>query len=82
MSQRSRCGEASIRPFGCRDAGYAVIRRMLQLGLVIGLTSLLFSPASAQVTDRPPDTMEARLRACAACHGEQGHASPASQLAT
>ena len=72
MSQRSRCADVSIRPFGCRDAGYALIGRMLWLGLVIGLTNLLLFSASAQVTDRPPDTMEARLRACAACHGEQG----------
>ena len=72
MSQRSRCGDVSIRPFGRRDAGYALIGRMLRLGLVIGLTNLLLPSASAQVTDRPPDTMEARLRACAACHGEQG----------
>jgi cytochrome c553 len=72
VSQRSRCGDVSIRPFGCRDAGYALIGRMLRLGLVIGLTNLLLPSVSAQVTDRPPDTMEARLRACAACHGEQG----------
>ncbi len=72
MSQRTRWGDVSIWPFGCRDERHTVIRRMLWLGLVIGLTSLVFSDASAQVTDRPPDTMEARLRACAACHGEQG----------
>ena len=72
MSQRTRWGDVSIWPFGCRDERYTVIRRMLWLGLVIGLTSPVFSDASAQVTDRPPDTMEARLRACAACHGEQG----------
>ena len=45
---------------------------MLWLGLVIGLTTLFAPLASAQGTDRPPDTMEARLRACAACHGDQG----------
>ena len=28
--------------------------------------------ATAQPTERPPDTMEARLLACAACHGRQG----------
>ena len=72
MSQRSRCGDMSIRPSGCRVAGYALIGRMRRLGLVIGLTNLLVSFAFAQVTDRPPDTLEARLRACAACHGEQG----------
>jgi cytochrome c553 len=45
---------------------------MLRLGLAIGLTILLVPLASAQPTAQPPDTMEARLRACAACHGEQG----------
>lgn len=72
MSHRSRCGDISIQPLGCRDAGYALIGRMLRLGVVIGLTNLVVAFASAQVTDRPPDTIEARLRACAACHGEQG----------
>src|SRR5437763_637544 len=28
--------------------------------------------ATAQPTERPPDTMEVRLLACAACHGRQG----------
>jgi len=45
---------------------------MLLLCLVIGLTNLRVHFASAQVTDRTPDTLEARLRACAACHGDQG----------
>jgi cytochrome c553 len=72
VSQRSRWGDISIRPFGCRDAGYASIGRLLRLALVIGLTKLLVPAASAQVTDHPPDTMAARLLACAACHGEQG----------
>ena len=72
MSQRLRCRDVSIRPLGCRNAGHALIGRMLWLGLVIGLANPLLPFASAQVTDRPPDTMEARLRACAACHGEQG----------
>ena len=29
-------------------------------------------PTHAQPTEHAPDTMEARLLACAACHGEQG----------
>jgi cytochrome c553 len=45
---------------------------MLRLGVVIGVANLLIPFASAQTTANPPDTMEARLRACAACHGEQG----------
>jgi cytochrome c553 len=39
------------------------------------LVSLMFWPAAvvlAQPTERAPDTMEARLLACAACHGRQG----------
>ena len=72
MSQRSRCGYVTVRPPGRRNAGCGVIGRMLLMGLVIGLTNFLLPFASAQNTDRPPDTMEARLRACAACHGDQG----------
>jgi cytochrome c553 len=39
------------------------------------LLSLMLCPATvagAEPTERPPDTMEARLLACAACHGRQG----------
>jgi cytochrome c553 len=61
-----------MRPFGCRVAGDVLIGRMQWLGPVIGLTLFLVASASAQVTDRAPDTLEARLRACAACHGAQG----------
>src|SRR5215831_46392 len=41
---------------------------------VIALAILMLSPAGApaQPTERAPDTMEARLLACAACHGRQG----------
>src|SRR6202040_279467 len=41
---------------------------------VIALEILMLSPAGApaQRTERAPDTMEARLLACAACHGRQG----------
>jgi cytochrome c553 len=46
--------------------------RLVRLGLVTALVVLLSPFASAQPTEHPPDTMEARLRACAACHGDQG----------
>jgi cytochrome c553 len=39
------------------------------------LVSLMLCPAAvvpAQAVERAPDTMEARLLACAACHGRQG----------
>jgi cytochrome c553 len=44
-------------------------------GFAMLLVSLIFCPAivaSAQPTERAPDTMEARLRACEPCHGRQG----------
>lgn len=46
-----------------------------RLGQTILLIALAFGPLTivhAQPTDHPPDTIEARLRACAACHGPQG----------
>ena len=45
------------------------------IGSAILLVSLMLCPdgiALAQPTERAPDTMEARLLACAACHGRQG----------
>src|SRR5271156_456108 len=40
--------------------------------LLVLLTTHPFVPADAQPTEHAADTMEARLLACAACHGEQG----------
>ena len=42
--------------------------------VVLLMAVALYSTAAAraQTTDRAPDTMEARLLACAACHGRQG----------
>jgi cytochrome c553 len=48
---------------------------MRWIGSAILLVSLTLCPAGvapAQPTGRAPDTMEARLLACAACHGRQG----------
>jgi cytochrome c553 len=72
VSQRSRCGEISVRRFVRRDAREALFEHLSRLSVVIGLTLFLVTSASAQATDQLPDTMEARLRACAGCHGEQG----------
>jgi cytochrome c553 len=72
VSRYSRCGDMSIRSLGGRDASHALIGRLLSLGLIIGLAHFSTPVAFAQAADRAPDTMEARLRACAACHGEQG----------
>ena len=44
-------------------------------GPAVVFVSLMFCPAAvapAQPTERAPDTMEARLRACEPCHGRQG----------
>src|SRR6516164_7648125 len=46
-----------------RMAGHAML-------LVLALHSIATS--SAQPTEHPPDTIAARLLACAACHGAQG----------
>jgi cytochrome c553 len=46
-----------------------------QIGRAILLVSLMFclgTVAGAEPTHRAPDTMEARLLGCAACHGRQG----------
>jgi cytochrome c553 len=40
--------------------------------LFVSLMLCLAAVAPAQPTERAPDTMEARLLACAACHGRQG----------
>jgi cytochrome c553 len=50
-------------------------RRPGLLGLASLLVGFVVFPAvalRAQPTDHPPDTLEARLLACAACHGRQG----------
>ncbi len=50
-------------------------RRRGRFARTVLLTALALFPAgtsSAQPTDHPPDTIEARLRACEACHGPQG----------
>src|SRR6516162_3156831 len=49
---------------GARWNGFAILLVSLMLWSV--------ADAPAQPTQRAPDTMEARLLACAACHGRQG----------
>jgi cytochrome c553 len=46
--------------------------RRIAPGLLLVLSTLCAAVAQAQPTQRAPDTMAARLLACAACHGRQG----------
>ena len=39
---------------------------------LLGVCCLGLGPSLAQTAEQPPDTMEARLLACAACHGAKG----------
>jgi cytochrome c553 len=52
---------------------YAACAARLSWALLV-MALALYSTAvvRAQPTDHAPDTMEARLLACAACHGRQG----------
>lgn len=43
----------------------------IHIGLVFGLV-FATNAAFAQTAERPPDTMEARVLACASCHGAKG----------
>jgi cytochrome c553 len=68
MSRRPRAGDRPPISLTPASAG--------RLGRWMLLTALALCPATTpraqQPTDHPPDTIEARLRACAACHGPQG----------
>ena len=53
--------------------GFTVPGSARRIVVLLALIALPFIGAGiSQPAERPPDTMEARLRACAACHGEQG----------
>jgi cytochrome c553 len=54
----------SARAAGVRCLGWTV--------LLIAIACFHVSAPRAQPTDHPPDTIAARLLACAACHGPQG----------
>ena len=38
----------------------------------LALIALPFAPAQSQTAERAPDTMAARVLACASCHGAEG----------
>jgi cytochrome c553 len=48
------------------------LTRCLKFVALLLAANLLLPPSYAQSADRAPDTMQARLQACAACHGAQG----------
>ncbi len=52
--------------------GIGLVARAGRTGVFLVLTICVPATARAQPTGHPPDTMEAHLLACAACHGEQG----------
>src|SRR5499427_9204735 len=57
------------------DSGRTFLRGARWIGSAILLVPLMLCSAivaRAQPTERAPDTMEARLRACEPCHGRQG----------
>jgi cytochrome c553 len=51
-----------------RSGGQQIDRAILLVSLILCSVNI----AGAQPTERAPDTMEARLLACAPCHGHQG----------
>ena len=64
VSCRRQIGPARL----CARSAGPLVRLILLIALALCPTGLL----RAQPTGHPPDTMEARLMACAACHGTQG----------
>ncbi len=70
MSRRPRAGDRI--PINLTRAFAACAGRLGRRVLLIALALCPVMGTQAQPTDQPPDTIEARLRACAACHGPQG----------
>src|SRR5262249_15620972 len=67
-------GLASDCPLGTVDVSPTVVRRVRLVGLAL-VALLATSPAAfaqAAATPKAPDTMEARMLACASCHGPHG----------
>jgi cytochrome c553 len=49
-----------------------VLHRILQLFAFVASIALPLAPAQSQTAERAPDTMAARVLACASCHGAEG----------
>src|SRR6476469_4451202 len=48
------------------------MHRILQLFALLCVIALPLGPAQSQTAERAPDTMAARVLACASCHGAEG----------
>ena len=55
-----------------RDGAFTVAQRFPAIFAFLALIALPFAPAQSQTAERAPDTMEARVLACASCHGAEG----------
>src|SRR6476620_12145309 len=64
-----RCAKVASRR---RVGAITVTHRYLAVFSVLALIALPFGPAQSQTTERAPDTMAARVLACASCHGAEG----------
>src|ERR1700744_10459 len=71
---RSQRGSASTGLVATSDAppASAMGRLVFALTVVTALTMWSAAFAQAPQTPKAPDTIEARVRACAPCHGNQG----------
>src|SRR5512138_3155460 len=57
---------------GNRWWGIMVAHRILSILFLLASTAFPLSALHAQTTPQPPDTMAARVLACATCHGAEG----------
>src|SRR5262249_16551099 len=88
QSGRSWCAEGLVRACVTRAQGglmsfWSLVRRqglinprctgrLSRTSVVVAFTLCSASVPHAQPTAQPPDTIEARMLACAVCHGPQG----------
>jgi len=62
----------NVRNSGLVELGLPVVARCQFIFTFLALTTLPFGAAQSQPADRAPDTMAARVLACASCHGAEG----------
>src|SRR6478609_4399177 len=64
-----RCAKVPSRR---RDGDHTVTHRILPIFSLLAAIAFWPELARAQATERAPDTMAARVLACASCHGAEG----------